>query len=178
MIDSIDSKHSHSSDEFAATLAAPVVAGEKVVFPQGADARVRLVEAQQSGRLSGSAALELELVRLRPEGRAYDVQSGYFNVHGESRSRRTGETVRRGCRFGRAHWRDCRQRKRRGHRCGYRRRYWRRNSGFGSRPANQDSIGDENRFHAEDAHHRLNENPRQILTGGAGPVPLEGLSAG
>jgi BON domain len=100
MIDSIDSKHNHPGDEFAATLAAPVVAGPKVVFPQGADARVRLVEAQQSGRFRGSSALELELVSLAANGTTYKVESGYYNVHGESRGKRTGETVGGGAGLG------------------------------------------------------------------------------
>ena len=100
MIDSIDSKHNHPGEEFAATLAAPVVAGPTVVFPQGGDARVRLVEAQQSGRFRGSSALELELVSLTANGTTYKVESGYYNVHGESRGKRTAETVGGGAGLG------------------------------------------------------------------------------
>src|SRR5207237_4944619 len=100
MIDSIDSKHDQPGQEFAASLATPVVAGPKVVFPQGADARVRLVEAQQSGHFRGSSQLELELVSLNYNGRTYNVQSGYYNVHAASRGTRTAQTVGGGAGLG------------------------------------------------------------------------------
>ncbi len=100
MIDSIDSKHNHPGDEFAVTLAAPVVAGAKVVFPQGADARVRLVEAQQSGRFIGSSAMELDLASLTADGMAYKVESGHYNVNDESRGKRTAQTAGGGAGLG------------------------------------------------------------------------------
>jgi len=100
MIDSIDSKHDQPGQEFAASLAAAVVAGPKVVFPQGADGHVRLVEAQQSGHFRGSSQLELELVSLNYNGRTYNVQSGYYNVHAASRGTRTAQTVGGGAGLG------------------------------------------------------------------------------
>ena len=100
MVDSIDSKHDQPGQEFAASLAAALVAGPKVVFPQGADARVRLVEAQQSGHFRGSSQLELELVSLNDNGRNYNVQSGYYNVHAASRGTRTAQTVGGGAGLG------------------------------------------------------------------------------
>ncbi len=100
MIDSVDSARNRPGEEFAASLNSPVVAGERVVFPQGADARVRLVQAKESGHFKGSSELQLELVSLSANGTTYNVQSGYYDVHGTSRGKRTAETVGGGAGLG------------------------------------------------------------------------------
>jgi BON domain-containing protein/YmgG-like glycine-zipper protein len=93
MIDSVDSARNRAGDEFDATVNSAVVAGDHVAIPQGSNARVRLVEAKTSGRMTGSSQLQLELVSLTANGTAYDVQSGYYTQQGTSRTRRTEETV-------------------------------------------------------------------------------------
>ena len=100
MIDSVDSARNRPGEEFAASLNSPVVAGDRVVFPQGSDARVRLVQAKESGHFKGSSELELELVSLSANGTTYNVQSGYYDVHGTSRGKRTAETVGGGAGLG------------------------------------------------------------------------------
>jgi hypothetical protein len=93
MIDSIDSRSNRPGEEFAASLDAPVVVGDRVVAPRGADARVRLVNAQSAGRMTGQSSLQLELIGLRINGTLYNTQSGYYEQHGASRGKRTAETV-------------------------------------------------------------------------------------
>jgi hypothetical protein len=92
-IDSIDSTRNHSGEEFAATVEAPVVVGDRVVIPQGADARVRLVEARSAGHMTGSSELRLELVGLTVGGNTYPVESSVVQKQGASRGTRTAETV-------------------------------------------------------------------------------------
>jgi hypothetical protein len=93
MIDSVDTSRNHPGDEFAASLATPIVVGDKVVVPQGADARVRLVEASSSGKFRGSSQLSLELVSVTVHGTPYSVQSSYYTQQGSSRGKRTAEAV-------------------------------------------------------------------------------------
>ena len=93
MIDSIDSTQSHAGDEFAATLEAPVVVGDRVVIPRSSDARVRLVQATSAGRMSGRSELKVELVSVTAGGQTYQLQTGYYERAGASRGTRTAEAV-------------------------------------------------------------------------------------
>jgi BON domain len=89
-IDSIDSSKNQTGQEFSATVDAPVASGSQVVIPQGSGARLRLAASQDSGRIEGSAELELELISVTVNGTRYPVQSGYYQQHGANRGRRTG----------------------------------------------------------------------------------------
>jgi hypothetical protein len=93
MIDSIDSRSNRPGEEFAASVDAPVVVGDRVVVSRGADARVRLVNARSAGRMTGQSELQLELIGLTIDGTLYSTQSGYYQQHGASRGKRTAETV-------------------------------------------------------------------------------------
>ena len=92
-IDSIDSTQSQAGDEFAATLAAPVMVGDRVVMPQNSDARVRLVQATSAGRMTGRSELKVELVSVTTGGKTYQLRTGYYDRAGASRGTRTAETV-------------------------------------------------------------------------------------
>ncbi|HEX5481842.1 MAG TPA: BON domain-containing protein [Terriglobia bacterium] len=97
---SIDSKHSQPGQQFRASLQSPVVVGPKLVFPQGTDARVRLVGVKQAGRFTGSTVLRLQLASITFNGVTYQTQSGYYNVHTAPRGKRTAETVGGGAGLG------------------------------------------------------------------------------
>ncbi len=100
MIDSIDSKRNTPGEEFAASVDQPVVVGNRVIIPKNSDARVRLIQAQNAGRLKGQSALQLELVELVIHGAPYNVASGAYEQHGASRGKRTAETVGGGALIG------------------------------------------------------------------------------
>lgn len=89
MIDSIDSSRNQPGEEFDATVDAAVAAGDKVVIPKDSAAKVRLVEAKESGKMTGSAELQLELASVTVNGTPYEVKSGYYQQHGASRGKRT-----------------------------------------------------------------------------------------
>lgn len=99
-IDSIDSSRNHTGQEFTATVDAPVVSNSQVVIPQGSNAKVRLANSQNSGRVEGSAQLELELASITVNGVTYPVQSGYYQQHGASRGQRTGKAAAGGAILG------------------------------------------------------------------------------
>jgi BON domain len=93
MIDSIDSRRNQPGQEFDATVESPVASGSQVVIPQGSTAKVRLVNSANSGRVEGSAQLELELISVTVNGTPYEVQSGYYQQHGSSRGQRTAKAA-------------------------------------------------------------------------------------
>jgi hypothetical protein len=93
MIDSIDSSVNRAGEEFAASLEAPVVVGDKVVIQRGADARVRLNQVASAGHVQGRSDLQLELVSLTANGTTYNVTSGYYQQSGASRGKRTAATM-------------------------------------------------------------------------------------
>jgi hypothetical protein len=93
MIDNIDSSRNRPGEEFAASLDAPLVVGDRVIVARGADARVRLVNAESAGHITGRSELQLELVGLTIRGTSYPTESGYYEQHGGSRGQRSAETI-------------------------------------------------------------------------------------
>lgn len=99
-IDGIDSSRNRAGEEFAASLAAPVVVGDRVVIPQGSDARLRLVQATSAGHMKGRSELQIELIQLTVNGTPHNVRSSVFEQTGASRGKRTAETVGGGAALG------------------------------------------------------------------------------
>ena len=93
LIDAIDSTRNQAGDEFAATIEAPVLVGDRVAIPRNSDARVRLVQATSAGHMSGRSELKVELVSVTTSGQTYQLETGYYERAGASRSTRTAETV-------------------------------------------------------------------------------------
>jgi hypothetical protein len=93
MIDGVDSATNRAGEEFAATLEAPIVVGNKVVIQRGADARARLVQVTSAGHIEGRSEVKLELVSISANGTTYTVQTGYYDQQGASRGKRTAATI-------------------------------------------------------------------------------------
>lgn len=93
LIDSVDSSRNSAGDDFKASVEAPVVVGEQVVIPRGADAHVRLVKAASAGRMSGQSELQLQLASIEIAGASYDTDTTAYDQKGGSRGKRTAETV-------------------------------------------------------------------------------------
>jgi hypothetical protein len=100
LINPIDSTRDRAGDEFAATVEAPVVVGDRMVIPRNSDARVRLVQATSAGHMSGRSELKVELVSVTAGGQIYQLETGYFDQAGASRGTRTAETVGGGAALG------------------------------------------------------------------------------
>ncbi len=93
MIDGIDSKVNHTGEIFHASLDAPLVVGDSVVVPRGADVYVRLTSASSAGRLKGKSELHLELLKMDFQGRSYDLASDTYTEVGSSRGANTAKKV-------------------------------------------------------------------------------------
>ncbi len=100
MIDAVDSKRDRPGDEFSGTVAEPVVVGDRVVIPKGAEAKTRLVEAKTSGHIKGQSELELELTQLTVNGEEYTVESGLYVTQGESRGKSSAKRIGGGAGLG------------------------------------------------------------------------------
>jgi hypothetical protein len=86
-IDSIDSKTNQAGQIFKASLNAPIVAGDRVIVPAGADAYIKLVSASSAGHIAGRSELGLEL-------------ASYVKQSGTSRGKQSAERVGGGAAIG------------------------------------------------------------------------------
>lgn len=100
MIDSVDSSVNQPGEIFHASLDAPIVVGDSVVVPKGADVYVRLVSASSAGHMTGKSELHLELVKLEFQGRSYPLVSGTYDLTGSSRGKNTTKKVAGGAILG------------------------------------------------------------------------------
>jgi BON domain len=100
MIDSVNSKQNQVGQTFAASLDAPIVVGDTVVVPKGADVVVALTHTKASGKMKGSSELELQLAELRAHGKSYPISSSSYQAVGASRGKQTAKRVGIGAAIG------------------------------------------------------------------------------
>ncbi len=100
MIDSISSASAQPDQEYTATVFSPVVVGDTVVIPRGANARVRVVEVKSAGHYEGQSELKLALLSVTVNGQKVPVQSGYYIKQGSSRGVNSAEKVGGGAGLG------------------------------------------------------------------------------
>jgi hypothetical protein len=93
MIDAVDSSVNQPGEIFHASLDQPLVSGDRVVVPKGADVYVRLVNASSAGRMTGKSELRLELVKLEFQGQSYPLVSSTYTLSGSSRGKDTAKKV-------------------------------------------------------------------------------------
>ena len=93
MIDGVDSSVNHAGEIFHASLDAPIVVGNEVTVPKGADVYVRLSDATSAGRIKGKSELHLELIKLEFQGQSYPLVSSTYSLTGSSRGKNTAEKV-------------------------------------------------------------------------------------
>ena len=93
MIDSVDSAVNKPGEIFHASLDAPLVAGDQVIVPRGADIYVRLSNASSAGHISGQSELHLELIKMEFRGQSYPLVSSTYSVSGGSRGKNSAEKI-------------------------------------------------------------------------------------
>jgi hypothetical protein len=86
---SVSSKTNNEGDHFDASLAAPVMVGEKQVIPSGAKARGTVTVAKSAGKFKGHAELGVTLDSITVNGREYSVQTTSVAEAGKGRGERT-----------------------------------------------------------------------------------------
>ena len=93
MTDSVDSERSRLGDIYRASVDEPVVVDGQTVIPRGADAVVKLVEDQQSGKFEGRTMLTLVLHQVMINGRMVDSTTADVSQASGSRGARTAKVV-------------------------------------------------------------------------------------
>ncbi|HXX45993.1 MAG TPA: hypothetical protein VEJ38_14785 [Candidatus Acidoferrales bacterium] len=93
MIDSVDSSVNEVGDTFKASLESPLLVGNTVVAPKGADAYGRLTQAKEAGKISGGAELTLELTGIRVGGNIVPLNSTDYDVAGKGRGTQSAQRI-------------------------------------------------------------------------------------
>jgi hypothetical protein len=93
LIDSVDSDKNREGDEFRASLEDPITMGNDVLVQKGADARIKLVNEQESGKFSGKAGLTVQLISITVDGRPVRVESSDVSEYSGSRGARTAKSA-------------------------------------------------------------------------------------
>lgn len=69
----LNSKDNNAGDTFEGTLEYPIVVGDKVALPKGANVRGKVTRAVPSGRLKQRAELWVTLTQVRAKGKSYEI---------------------------------------------------------------------------------------------------------
>jgi len=85
----VSSKTSNPGDFFDASIAEPVMVGEKVVIPKGARARGTVTEAKSAGKFKGNAAITVTLNSVTVHGEEYRLKTTQVTESGKGRGKRT-----------------------------------------------------------------------------------------
>jgi hypothetical protein len=93
MIDSVDSSAGRLGQTFRASVDEPVLVAGQMVIPRGADALVKLVEDQPSGRFEGKTLLTLALTDITINGQTIDTATGDVSKASSSRGARSAKVV-------------------------------------------------------------------------------------
>jgi hypothetical protein len=93
MIEKIDSGDARLGQTFRASVDEPVLVNGQTVIPRGADALVKLVEDQQSGKFEGKTVLTLALTDITINGQMIDTTTGNVSQASSSRGARTAKVV-------------------------------------------------------------------------------------
>jgi hypothetical protein len=88
LTDPLGSARNVEGQSFAATLDVPIVVGDAVVVPRGANVRGRVLYAKRSGRLRGPAELSITLTSLDLGGREYGIVTAHKSWRGRSHKKR------------------------------------------------------------------------------------------
>lgn len=100
LIDPLDSEKNSAGDTFHATVASPIMVGDQVVVPTGADVEGRVVEAKNAAHFSGASSLTVELTRLMVNGKSYTLQTDQWSKQGNARGKNTAAKVGGGAAIG------------------------------------------------------------------------------
>jgi hypothetical protein len=86
---SVSSKTSNPGDHFDASLAAPVMVGEKQVISSGAKVVGIVTDAKSAGKFKGNAAITVRLDSVKVNGETYSLKTSSVTEAGKGRGKRT-----------------------------------------------------------------------------------------
>jgi hypothetical protein len=93
MIDAVDSQTAKEGDVFRASLDQSVMVNGQTVIQRGADAQVKLVQAQQSGKFTGKTELTLSLWSVTASGKVIEINTQNITKASDSRGAQTAKVA-------------------------------------------------------------------------------------
>jgi hypothetical protein len=93
MVDGVDSDAASVGQTFAASMDQAVVVNGETIIPRGADVVVKLVDAQQSGKLTGRTELTLALMSVKVNGKAVNINTQSISRESDSRGQQTARVA-------------------------------------------------------------------------------------
>src|ERR1017187_8432413 len=93
MIESVDSETNRVGQTFRASLDQPVMVDGQTAIPRGADVVVKLVEAKESGKLTGRADLTLSLQSVLINGHFVEINTTSINKESGSQGEKTAKVA-------------------------------------------------------------------------------------
>jgi hypothetical protein len=93
MIEPVDSETNRAGQSFRASVDQPVMVDGQTVIPRGADAVVKLVDAKDSGKLTGRADLTLSLQSVSINGHFVDINTQSISREGASQGEKTAKVA-------------------------------------------------------------------------------------
>jgi len=93
MIESVDSETNRVGQSFRASLDQPVMVDGQTAIPRGADVVVKLVDAKDSGKLTGRADLTLALQSVSINGHFVDINTQSISREGASQGEKTAKVA-------------------------------------------------------------------------------------
>ncbi len=100
LIDAVDSETNRIGQTFAASMDEPVIIDGNQVIPRGSDVVVKLVDDKESGKLTGSTVLTLDLVSVKVNGKVVDVNTQAVNRASAGRGGKTAKMATGGAALG------------------------------------------------------------------------------
>src|SRR5712692_8517184 len=88
LVDTLSSESSQPGDSFTATLAGPLVVGDRIVAQKGARVTGQVREVVSSGRLSRPALMTVSLERVESWSRRYPIETGNLTIKASSHATR------------------------------------------------------------------------------------------
>jgi hypothetical protein len=93
MIESIDSETNRVGQTFRASLDQPVTVDGQTAIPRGADVVVKLVDAKESGKLTGATNLRLALQSVLINGHFVEINTTTINKESGSQGEKTAKVA-------------------------------------------------------------------------------------
>jgi hypothetical protein len=96
----IDTDKNKIGDAFDAVLEAPLMLGDQIIVPKGAEMTGAIAYAKESGKVSGQSELILELASLKVDGKSYVLRTSDYSEVGASRGQQTVKAAGGGAALG------------------------------------------------------------------------------
>ena len=100
MIDSVSSDRNVTGQIVRGSLQNPVRVGNRIIFPRGSTAYMRLSDVDSAGRITGRNELALQLERVQVGNRIYPVRSDIVAFRGRSQGKKSAKSAGIGAAIG------------------------------------------------------------------------------